>query len=213
MHSPAPRRFKFSLKDDLEFNNEIFADVLYLIDRPVLHVVDSATAFQGARFLKSLSSKETWETLRMLWIDTCQGPPDVITHDSGTNFASTEFRNEAKILGITCKQVPTEAHWSVGKVERCHAPLRRAFEILHAELSKITSPEAILQMSIKAVNDTAGPNGLVPTLLVFGAYPRINLDSPPSPLALKRAEAIQTAMKALRKANAERQVRAALNNK
>jgi hypothetical protein len=36
-------------------------------------------------------------------------------------------------------------------------------------------------MAIKAINDTTGPNGLVPTLLVYGAYPRIsNLD----PLAL-----------------------------
>ncbi|KAM4064075.1 hypothetical protein HRG_012589 [Hirsutella rhossiliensis] len=40
-------------------------------------------------------------------------------------------------------------------------------------------PEAILQMAIKAINDTAGPNGIVPTLLVFGAYPRMALDSPP----------------------------------
>jgi len=26
-------------------------------------------------------------------------------------------------------------------------------------------------MAVKAVNDTAGPDGLVPTLLVYGAYP------------------------------------------
>jgi hypothetical protein len=28
-----------------------------------------------------------------------------------------------------------------------------------------------LQMAVKAVNDTAGPDGLVLTLLVFGTYP------------------------------------------
>ena len=34
-------------------------------------------------------------------------------------------------------------------------------------------------MAIKAVNDTAGPDRLVFTLLVYGAYLRINnLDSP-----------------------------------
>jgi hypothetical protein len=34
-------------------------------------------------------------------------------------------------------------------------------------------------MAVKAVNDTAGPNRLVPTLLVYGAYPRMsNLDPP-----------------------------------
>jgi hypothetical protein len=84
-------------------------------------------------------------------------------------------------MGVTCKQVPTEAHWSVGKTERYHAPLRRAWEILHTELSDAMSDEAILQMAVKAVNDTAGPDGLVPTLLVFGAYPRMTAESPPSP--------------------------------
>jgi hypothetical protein len=30
-----------------------------------------------------------------------------------------------------------------------------------------------LQIAVKAVNNTAGLNGLVPTLLVFRAYPRM----------------------------------------
>ena len=34
-------------------------------------------------------------------------------------------------------------------------------------------------MAVKAVNNTASPNRLVPTLFVYGAYPRIsNLDPP-----------------------------------
>jgi hypothetical protein len=53
-------------------------------------------------------------------------------------------------------------------------------------------------MAVKTINDTAGPNGLVPTLLVFGAYPRINIDSPPEPDILVRGNAIRKAMKMLR---------------
>ena len=212
-HDLAPRRFKFRLKDDREFNFEILVDVMYLSGKPVLHVIDSATAFNGARFLPSMSAKDTWETLRMLWIDTYQGPPDIITHDAGTNFASVEFKSDAKIMGITCKQVPVEAHWSIGKVERYHAPLRRAYEIMRAELDSSTSDAAVLQMAVKAVNDTAGPDGLVPTLLVFGAYPRVSMDSPPSPPTVRRAEAIQKAMKALRRAASERAVSNALNTR
>jgi hypothetical protein len=38
-------------------------------------------------------------------------------------------------------------------------------------------------MAVKAVNDTAGPNGLVPTLLVYRAYPQIsNLDPSTPPI-------------------------------
>ena len=35
-------------------------------------------------------------------------------------------------------------------------------------------------MAVKAVNDTASPNGLVPTLLVYGAYLRISNLGPPT---------------------------------
>jgi hypothetical protein len=186
---------------------------MYLSGKPVLHVIDSATTFNGARFLQSMSAKDTWEAIWLLWIDTYQGPPDIITHDAGTNFASAKFKSEAKIMGITCKQVPVEAHWSMGKVERYHAPLRHAYEIMRAELDSSTSDAAVLQMAVKAVNDTAGPDGLVPTLLVFGAYPRVSMDSPPSPSTIRRAEAIQKAMKELQRAAAERAVSNALNTR
>jgi hypothetical protein len=36
-------------------------------------------------------------------------------------------------------------------------------------------------MAVKAVNNTAGPNGLVPTLLVYKAYLRISKLDPPAP--------------------------------
>ncbi|KJZ72275.1 hypothetical protein HIM_01308 [Hirsutella minnesotensis 3608] len=206
----APRRFKFTLKDNCDFNYELIVDVMHLDSRPVLHAVDLATSFQAGRFLQNISAKETWEALKLCWIDTYLGPPDVITHDAGTNFASSEFQAEAKLLGITCHQVPVEAHWSIGKVERYHAPIRRAYEILKAEL-KTASAESLLQMAFKSVNDTAGPDGLVPTLLVFGAYPRITVDSPPSASAITRAKAVTKAMAELRKLVAKRKVNDALN--
>jgi len=45
LHSLAPRRFKFTLKDDHYFNYEILVDVIYLSSKLVLHVLDSLTAF------------------------------------------------------------------------------------------------------------------------------------------------------------------------
>jgi hypothetical protein len=75
-------------------------------------------------------------------------------------------------MAIRTKEMPIEAHNSMGKVERYHAPLQQAYEIIHDKIgSKQIDKEMILQMAIKAVNDTAGPNEIVPALLVFGAYP------------------------------------------
>lgn len=67
-----------------------------------------------------------------------------------------------------------------------------------------------LQAAIKAVNHTAGPNGLMPTLLVFGAYPRISDLSPPAPTQRQRAVAIKKAMEAIRAAHATRKIAEAL---
>jgi hypothetical protein len=49
-------------------------------------------------------------------------------------------------------------------------------------------------MAIKAVNDTASPDGLVPTLLVYRAYPRISNLDPPAPSVMDQAAIIQKAM-------------------
>jgi hypothetical protein len=45
LNSSALRRFKFTLKDNRHFNYEILINVIYLGNKPVLHVVDASTAF------------------------------------------------------------------------------------------------------------------------------------------------------------------------
>jgi hypothetical protein len=49
-------------------------------------------------------------------------------------------------------------------------------------------------MAIKAVNDTTSPNRLVPTLLVYRAYPRISNLDPLAPSITNRAAVIQKAI-------------------
>ena len=46
-------------------------------------------------------------------------------------------------------------------------------------------------MAVQAVNNTTGPNRLVPTLLVYGAYPRISKLDPPAPSITERAAIIR----------------------
>ena len=49
-------------------------------------------------------------------------------------------------------------------------------------------------MAVKAVNNTASLDGLVPTLLVYGAYLRISKLDPPTPSVTDRAAIIRKAM-------------------
>ena len=52
-------RFKFTLKDNYEFNYTVIIDVIYLNSKPVLQVVNSSILFQTAKFLKDISAKTT----------------------------------------------------------------------------------------------------------------------------------------------------------
>ena len=50
-------------------------------------------------------------------------------------------------------------------------------------------------MAVKATNDTAGPNGLVPTLLVFNAYFWMNKLNPPAFFITQQAAVIKKSNK------------------
>jgi hypothetical protein len=59
---------------------------------------------------------------------------------------------------------------------------------------------------IKAINNTAGPNGLILTLLMFGTYPRITTTNIPSFTVTKHSKAITQAIKQIAELHAKRQV-------
>ena len=71
---------------------------------------------------------------------------------------------------IEVKEVPIEAYNSVRKVEQYYIPLRRIYKIISSKL-KGASKKLTLQMAVKAVNNSAGPDRLIPMLLVFSTYP------------------------------------------
>jgi hypothetical protein len=70
--------------------------------------------------------------------------------------------------------------------------------------------KAILQIVIKAVNDSVRPDGIMPTLLIFGAYPCITRDSLLSSFIIKQAKAIYKAIKKIRRFYAKQQINNAL---
>jgi hypothetical protein len=211
-HGQSPGRFKFNLRDDVQFNYSIIVDIFYIGGKPVLHVVDEGTRYQAGKWLQNITAKHTWDVLRMCWIDTYLGPPEQIVTDAGKNFASKEFDQYTTTLGTRIKIVPVEAHNSIGIVERYHGPIRRAYTIITTEIHDIDKDMA-LQMAFKAINDSAGPDGLIPTLLVYGAYPRMSEHETPTATIAQRALAIKKAMAEIQKLRAKRQVADALNTR
>jgi len=88
-------------------------------------------------------------------------------------------------------------------VERYYGPLRYIYYIIIAKLPDINKDIA-LQMAFKAINDSTGPNGLIPTLLVFRAYLHIVESNVPNPMVIKRAVALKKAIEEVKKLRAKR---------
>ncbi|KHJ30253.1 hypothetical protein EV44_g3297 [Erysiphe necator] len=162
-------------------NNYIF----FIESRPVLHIIDEATRFQAAKFLKGQSTNDVWNAIRQSWIDVYVGPPDLIVRDAGKNFTSKEMQQLAQSIGTGTKCAPVEAHHSIGLVERYHEPQ----------------------------NDTAGPNGITPTILVFGTYPKISEPHASNVSIIQSVNAIRKVSAEIIKLCAEKQVRNALNQR
>ncbi|KAI1001783.1 hypothetical protein K3495_g6420 [Podosphaera aphanis] len=190
LNANRPLRFKFTLSNkDVPFNHTVYVDVLHLEDGPAVHLVDAGTNLGSAAFLtgpEKQSSTSISNSIDRCWNNVYVGPPENLVHDAGKNFASAEFRKTASTWKTRVVEVPTEAHHSIGKVEHAHKDLRRAYSIFKQQFSgQHIDRHTLLKMAVKALNDTAGPDGLVPTLCASGAYPRITWDDAPSPLARK----------------------------
>ncbi len=202
-------RFKFILKNDVNFNYSIIVDVMYIENHPILHVVDDVTRFQVARWLQSINARHIWDMLRLCWIDVYLSPSNHILTDADKNFASREFRQFVISMTIITKAMFVEAHWSIDVVKRYHAELRRAYQMIIENLD--VSKKIALQMIVKAINDTVDLDDLVLILLIFGAYLRMHVMNFSISSITQRAIAIEKAMTEIKKFRAERQMIDVLN--
>lgn len=74
--------------------------------------------------------------------------------------------------GILCQRSGVEAHNALGQGERYHSYLRNVFDKVPSETPTLSN-EHTLATAVKANNDSSGPDGSVPTLLLFGIMLRL----------------------------------------
>ncbi len=123
MYEKSLGRFKFTLKDNYEFNYSVIIDIMYLDRKPILQVVDSTTTFKATRFLKDMSTYIAQDTLHVCQIDTYLGPLDIVVYNTRKNFVSIEFKQLTNSIVIEIKEVLVEAYNSVNLVKRYYIPL------------------------------------------------------------------------------------------
>lgn len=79
---------------------------------------------------------------------------------------------------------------ALGVGERYHSYLRRIFERIVSDALN-TDPSLALSILTKVLDDTAGPFGLSPTLLVFFIVPRLPINPKELPKQVKQTKAMK----------------------
>lgn len=139
--------------------------LVWLDKKPVIHVIDEHTRFRNACFVKSKEATDIWNAFVGCWVSTYVGFPSKIKSDLESAVTSDAFRQISSTHGITLELSGVSAHNGMGKVESAHGPLRRIYGIL-SKNHKALSNNLSFRLAVKALNNTSGPNGLVPSLFV-----------------------------------------------
>lgn len=176
------------------FNKTVRIDLMFINGEPVLHAVDAGTTFSSARFLSAENTETIWNTFLYAWVTMYVGIPEDMLADHGSAFTAKNWEDYCKAAGVNLRFTGTESHNSMGQGETYHSMLRRIYNKVSMTYPRLPK-ELRLAYSVKAMNDTAGPNGLVPSPLLFGVHPRMPDTSMTLPTQQKRFEAMELARK------------------
>lgn len=205
-----PGRFRIRLPSgEIIFNGTLCCDIFTIEGNTILHIVDRDTKFNAATFLNAETSEEVWKMYQTIRSNRCTGHLVELHVDSRPQFISNRFRNLCQLAGISLKISGVESHNSFGVCERYHSYLRRIYRKVVGEHPS-TNNDAALKIAVRVLNDTAGPNGLVPTLLVFGLMPQMPIIPLQLPSQMERMAAIHAARKELSQTIASTRVTQAL---
>ena len=124
------------------------------------------------------------------------------------------FAELAALHDINLEKSGIQSHDSVSVGERYHKPLRDTYRKLKIDQQSMQR-QLLLALAVKAMNDTLGPERIVPSALVFGEFSSLRTLGGaviPNPTLGERAEAAQKALSHVAKHLAQARVERALNH-
>lgn len=191
-------------------------NLMFLIGKAVLHVVDTATIFSNATFQHARrstygqSTEGVWIALMERLCTMYTGYPNIIRLDQGSVFFSEKWKRFSNSKGIKIRLSKVLAHSSLGIEERLHQPLRTICNRVRLDFLTVND-NTFLHVAVKAINDTIRENGLVSSLLVLEIIPRLPIISTNVPTQKDNMEAIAKAQIEMNAILAERRASIALN--
>ena len=148
----------------------------------------------------------------MCWSSVHTGLPQCIMVNEGDQFRKVLAELTA-LYDIKLEKSGVEAHNSLGIGERYYKPLRNTYLKLKVDRPAMQR-QLLLALAVKAMNDTLGPEGHVPSSLVFGEFPSLRtFEGPivPHPTLAERGEAAQEARRYMARNLARVRMKGALN--
>ncbi|KAA8490395.1 Transposon Ty4-J Gag-Pol polyprotein [Porphyridium purpureum] len=166
--------FKIAADVEVSFNHTVSMDFVFLETHKTLHAVCNGTKFQMAMFCgEDATATGVYRIFFNNWI-AIFGAPHRVVVDKERVTVSHDLRVLLEAECCALVDIPVEAHWSLGQVERYHEPLRKVFLRVAREAPDLTAHDQ-LAITVRALNVTCGPEGIIPALLVFGTVPRMQL--------------------------------------
>ncbi|KAA8494242.1 hypothetical protein FVE85_4217 [Porphyridium purpureum] len=166
--------FKIAADVEVSFNHTVSMDFVFLETHKTLHAVCNGTKFQMAMFCgEDATATGVYRIFFNNWI-AIVGAPHRVVVDKERVTVSHDLRVLLEAECCALVDIPVEAHWSLGQVERYHEPLRKVFLRVAREAPDLTAHDQ-LAITVRALNVTCGPEGIIPALLVFGTVPRMQL--------------------------------------
>ncbi len=146
-------------------------DLVWIDKKALIHVVDLETNFSSATFLQNQTLEGVWDAFISCWASLYCGFLFKMRVDQESAFKTVRWTRMADAVGTIVQTSGVESRNSIGSGERYHGPLQRIFNKIKLENRKM-GRKIVLHIAVKAMNDTMGSNGLVPSYLVFECVPR-----------------------------------------
>lgn len=209
--SRAPGRFRVALPpDEVTFNRVVLVDLMYLDGRSVMHIVGKETLFSAAAFTKGERLEDLWRLYSAAWAQAYAGHPQVVHVDQAPQFTSPTWQGLRNSARFELVKSGVESHNALGAGERYNAYLQTIYRKVRLGHPGIDQ-ETALSTAVAAMNQTTGPRGLAPTLLVFGILPRTPVSTLPLPTQTDRMQAIVDARREMQALVACARLRTALS--
>ncbi len=176
--------------ENIRFNARAYSVIMNVGGRLVLHIVDQAILFSLAHFLIKVSTDSVRKSIILSWSSIYTELLQTIMIDEGAKFRKI-FAELARLHDITIEKSGVQSHNSLGIGEIYRKPLRdtnRKLKLYHPTMQR----QLLLALSVKAMNDTLGAEGIIPSALVFGEFTSLRTCEGyviPQPSLTERAEA------------------------